>query len=253
MTDRRIGAQLYTVHELCGDEAGLDNTLARLEKIGYKQVQISAIGDIAPERIREICDAHGMNIICTHKGGADYAERMDEMIDFHKKLGCDIAGLGMDPAFMDMTTADEVRAEIAKLNDFTRKLAAAGISFCYHNHAAEFAKIDGKYIMDYMIEEGEFGFIVDVYWLAYAAQDPAEFIRRLGKRAKVVHFKDLKIVRNEAKYAEVGEGNLNWEEIIAACDEAGTIAAAVEQDVCPADPVDSLEISYKNLTKLGFN
>ena len=111
MMDRRIGAQLFTVRDLCRDAAGLDATLARLEKIGYKQVQISGIGDIAPEEIRRICDAHGMGIICTHKGGADYAERMGEMIDFHKKLGCDIAGLGMDSAFMDMTTADEVRAE----------------------------------------------------------------------------------------------------------------------------------------------
>lgn len=68
-----------------------------------------------------------------------------------------------------------------------------------------------------------------------------------------MHFKDLKIVKNEAKFGEVGEGNLDWNEIIAACDEAGVLAAAVEQDICPADPVDSLEISYKNLTKLGFN
>lgn len=253
MMDRRIGAQLFTVRDLCRDAAGLDATLARLEKIGYKQVQISGIGDIAPEEIRRICDAHGMGIICTHKGGADYAERMGEMIDFHKKLGCDIAGLGMDSAFMDMTTADEVRAEIAKLNGFSRELAKAGISFCYHNHASEFAKVEGRYIMNYMLDEGEFGFIVDVYWLAYGGQNPAEFIRKIGKRAKVVHFKDLKIVKNEAKFGEVGEGNLDWNEIIAACDEAGVLAAAVEQDICPADPVDSLEISYKNLTKLGFN
>ena len=41
--------------------------------------------------------------------------------------------------------------------------------------------------------------------------------------------------------------------VVKLCDEAGVLAAAVEQDICPADPVDSLEISYKNLTKLGFN
>lgn len=254
MTDRKIGAQLYTVRNLCQNAADFDRTLSRLEKIGYKQVQISGIGDIAPEEIKRICDAHGMNIVCTHKGEGDYESRMEDMIAFHKAIGCDIAGLGHGPVFMQVETADEVCAEIAKLNGFSRELAKAGICFCYHNHATEFRKIDGKYIMDYMLEEGEFDFIVDVYWLAYAAQNPAEFIRRIGKRAKIVHFKDLSIGQsNNALYTEVGEGNLDWADIIAACDEAGTLAAMVEQDECPHDPVDSLEISYKNLTKFGFN
>lgn len=253
MMDRRIGAQLYTVRDLCKTAADYERTIERLAKIGYKTVQVSGVGaDITAAELKRVNDKFGMEVICTHKGLADYEERPDDMITFHNELGCKIAGLGMY-RFEKDASADDVRSVIERLNKVTRELRAGGLDFCYHNHASEFVKIDGRYIMDYMLEYGEFNFIVDAYWLAVAGQDPAGFIRRIGKRAKVVHFKDLKIVDNAPVFSEVGEGNLDWAAITAACDDAGTIAAMVEQDICSGDPVESLEVSYRNLTKLGFN
>jgi sugar phosphate isomerase/epimerase len=52
---------------------------------------------------------------------------------------------------------------------------------------------------------------------------------------------------------EVGEGNLNWQEIIKACIEIGVEWAMVEQDVCQRDPFESLSISLRNLKKFGLN
>ena len=253
MLDRRIGAQLYTVRETCKDAAGFDATLARLEKIGYKTNQVSGVGPIDPKEIRAISDKHGMEIICTHRSFEEYRDKMDEMIEFHKTLGCKIPGIGARMQLAEAKTADEVIADVEELNKVAEKLAAEGMHFCYHNHAFEFVKIDGKYVMDYLLEYGKFDFILDVYWLAVAGQNPAEFIRKIGKRARVVHFKDLKMDRNTPVFSEVMEGNLDWEAIVAACDEAGAEYAMVEQDVCPGDPVDSLEISYNNLKKIGFN
>ena len=74
----------------------------------------------------------------------------------------------------------------------------------------------------------------------------------MGKRAVCVHFKDLEIVENNAVMAEVMEGNLDWDAIIAACEDAGTQWALVEQDICRRDPFESMEISYNNLKTKGF-
>ena len=57
---------------------------------------------------------------------------------------------------------------------------------------------------------------------------------------------------NQSVFGEVGEGNLRWDEIIAACDEAGALHAFVEQDTCDGDPVDSMAVSYRNLSAKGF-
>jgi sugar phosphate isomerase/epimerase len=53
--------------------------------------------------------------------------------------------------------------------------------------------------------------------------------------------------------AEVGEGNLNWPGILAACKEANVEWYAVEQDICPGDPFESLAISYRNLAAMGLS
>ena len=119
----------------------------------------------------------------------------------------------------------------------------------------EFEKFDGKFIMDRLIEESDpdaVKFIVDVYWLQYGGVNPASYIKKMGDRAMAIHFKDYKIAGNQVEMAEVGEGNLDWDEIIAACDEAGAKWAMVEQDICKRDPFESLKMSYDYLTTKGF-
>ncbi len=48
-----------------------------------------------------------------------------------------------------------------------------------------------------------------------------------------MHFKDMATSPENAPImAEVGEGNLNWQRIIAACAQIGVRWHIVEQDVC---------------------
>ena len=53
--------------------------------------------------------------------------------------------------------------------------------------------------------------------------------------------------------AEIGEGNLDWDAIVAACDEAGVKWALGEQDRSKRDPMESLKMSYDYLCGKGFN
>jgi len=141
------------------------------------------------------------------------------------------------------------------MNPVAKKLKEAGLQFAYHNHAFEFMKNDGKYVMDSLIENTapeDFKFIVDTYWLAVAGQNPAEVIRKLGDRVAAVHFKDLAMDGNTAIMTEVLEGNLDWDDIFEACEESGAKYALVEQDICQREPIESMEISYNNLKTKGF-
>ena len=53
--------------------------------------------------------------------------------------------------------------------------------------------------------------------------------------------------------AEVGEGNMNFESIVAACQRIGVEWYAVEQDICQRDPFESLAISFRNLRAMGLS
>ena len=74
----------------------------------------------------------------------------------------------------------------------------------------------------------------------------------MGKRAYILHYKDLKpLSDNAVECSEIGEGSLPRKEIVKASRKAKY--AVIEQDICHGDPVDSLARSYKYLTEnFGF-
>jgi sugar phosphate isomerase/epimerase len=79
------------------------------------------------------------------------------------------------------------------------------------------------------------------------------WIRKLKGRCPVVHLKDFAIAADRTQFfTEIGNGNLDWPGILAACEESGTEFMPVEQDRCPGDPFESLRISYENLKAWGY-
>ena len=78
------------------------------------------------------------------------------------------------------------------------------------------------------------------------------YLRRLKDRMHIVHLKDLAMRGGEQLFAEVGEGNLEWPQILEACQEADIEWYLVEQDTCQGDPFESLGISLRNLNRLGL-
>ena len=80
-----------------------------------------------------------------------------------------------------------------------------------------------------------------------------EYIKKLKGRIECVHLKDYKIIRGAKLYdpvfASVGEGNMNFKDIIKACKKAGTKYFIVEQDnaVDFEDPLKEVEKSVKYL------
>lgn len=249
--DKTIGAQSFTIRDFCQTEKGLDESLKKVAKAGYKTIQISGIGDIKPKKVRELCDKYGITPLLTHRPFDEYVNKLDNVIKYHADLGVKDCGLGWLPN--DKDDLNVGKDYIKQLIPQVKKLKEAGLNFGYHNHCFEFQKFGEETLMDFLISETDFDFIVDVYWVAFSGIDPARFIKKLGKRAKFIHFKDLAISGMSIEMAEVGKGNLNFDEIISACDEAGSLCAFVEQDICKADPFESLKISYDYLAKKGFN
>ena len=250
--DKRIGAQLYTVRDFCKTERELDRTLSKISEIGYKTIQVSGVGPIPPETIKKIADQYGLEIVCTHRGFEEFVDHLDALIDAHKVLDCKIVGFGGMP----VEYRDQVEKFVEIFCPIAEKIKAAGLQFAYHNHAFEFVRMGNGFAMDYILKNTDpenFQLILDVYWLAVAGLDPAEFIGQVSDRIAALHFKDLGMkTDNSVVMTEVMEGNLNWDKIIAASEKSAAKYALVEQDFCDGDPFESLKISYHNLAKKGF-
>lgn len=252
--DRQIGAQYYTLREYAKTVEDFEKTCKKVAEIGYKIVQISGT-PLAAADMKPILDKYGLKVVVTHRGYDDFRDHIEEIIDYNKTLGCEICGIGAMPGVY-RESSENLSEFIEGINKAGEILRREGLYLGYHNHAFEFAKLDGKFIMDRLVEETNpenVKFIVDTYWLQVGGMNPESFIRKLGERAMAIHFKDLKAnADNTTEMAEVGEGNLNWDGIIEACDEAGAKWALVEQDTCKRCPFESLKMSYDYLTTKGF-
>ena len=245
-----LGAQYYTIRDYCRTIEDFELSCKKVAEIGYSYIQLSGIGDFSGEEIKTVIDKYGLKVVCTHRPPANYLENIEKEIEFHKTIGCNICGIGAMPT-ADRT--DKGALEFAdKFTPVAKRLNEEGLIFAYHNHAFEFAKYDGKYLFDIICDKmasDNFKTILDVYWLSFAGINPAKFIREHSKNIACIHFKDLKISGNAPVYAEVGEGNLDWDDIISACRECGVNDILVEQDDNWADndPFISLKISYDYL------
>ena len=92
-----IGAQGYTIRDFAKDEQGIETSLKKLRKIGYRCLQVSAFGEIAPQRLRELCDEQDIKIIVTHTDPMRILDDTMSVIREHEILGCRHVGIGAMP------------------------------------------------------------------------------------------------------------------------------------------------------------
>ena len=254
MKIQQIGAQLYTLRDFLQTEEGVKETLAKVKKIGYDSVQASGLYEIEPEKLKKIADDNGLKIVVSHTNFKYIESAIQAVIKAHKTLDCPYVGIGGLPN--EYKESDKTYLAFANImNELGKQLYEEGLKFVYHNHGFEFFKYNGKRGIDILIENTNPDYVqfeIDTYWVQVGGANPAEYIEKVAGRADVVHFKDMSVSveQNASKMAEIGNGNLNWEEIVKACDKAGVKYAMVEQDTCERDPFESLAISYNNLKEL---
>ena len=259
--DKRIGAQLYTLRNFCKTLEEFDESCKKVREIGYQVVQLSGIGDFTAEEVKAVLDKYGLTCACTHRAPEKYLENIEEEINFHKTIGCKVCGLGAMPEgtkadFVGDSGLELVETFAKNFGPVCQKLAEHDLIFAYHNHGFEFVKINGRYLFEELFDKmpyDNFKLILDVYWLASVGINPAKFITRYKDKIACMHYKDLKVVKHrEQTYAEVGQGNLDWDEIIEASANSSVEFALVEQDKCDKDPFEALKISYEFLKEKGF-
>ncbi|MFO7820972.1 MAG: sugar phosphate isomerase/epimerase [Lentisphaeria bacterium] len=254
----KLAVQLFTLRDHTKTTADFAQALERVADIGYRAVQLSAVGcmngenpEVEAADARRMLDDNGLKCIATHRPLDALINHTDAEIEFHQTLGCDYVAIGGINGYEQ--TLEGYRQFLNDIRPAVEKLKKAGIRFGHHNHSKEFVKTsDHRWLEDVLIEEGgeDLMLELDLYWVEHAGLNCVRLLERSCGRVPVIHLKDKEVVPGEGPVmAPIGEGNMDWEHIIPACETAGVDWYAVEQDRCRRDPFDCLRSSFDYLSK----
>lgn len=275
-----IGAQGYTLRTRFA-ELGITETIRRVAEIGYSSIEISAV-PMTPESIGEIARAsseHGVAVDATSApldspDGHDLTQDPAGVAAAAVTLGSEYVRIGMFGAEA-YESADTVREAARRANEAAPVLADQGVTLCFHNHAIEFARVDGVRVLDLILDTApNLQLELDVHWAWRGGLDPVATLREYAERVRLVHLKDYRLALPPAEayaalrdgdpgpvrealfspqFAEVGEGTLDFAAIVRTAVEIGAPHCFVEQDATYGrDEFEALAISYRNLVGLGF-
>lgn len=255
----KLAVQMFTVREQTKTAADLARTLKQIAAIGYPAVQVSAVGAMsgdAPEvdaaTMRRMLDDNGLRCIATHRPWERLRTDPQAEIDFHLALGTSYCAIGGIPTDYERSFAG-YRLWLEDARTVIDALSPAGIRFGHHNHSHEFFRPErhGKTLEDILIDEGPASLMLelDLYWIEHSGTNCQRILERCHGRVPVIHLKDKEVESgNNTRMAPIGEGNMDWDHILPACEAAGVDWYAVEQDNCYRDPFDCLKSSFDFLS-----
>ena len=260
-----LGLQLYTIRDAMGiDVAG---SLKRVSDTGYKYLELAGYADgkfykMEPADFKKLVSDLGMEILSSHT----QVEAQGITLENAKKMAEDHAKLGVKYCIQPWVV-EEARKSVAsfqKMAEDWNKVGGImkehGIMFGYHNHNFEFNTVEGKIpYFDIFLAELDKDLVtmeLDLFWAKKAGQNPVELINKYPGRFQLFHMKDM--YTNEAPFftttdvkdfAPVGEGVINFKEILAVKETAGLKYMIVEQDQSrDGDPFGDIKKSITNLT-----
>ncbi len=275
----KVGIQLYSVRDDMVNNPL--ETLKALADMGYKYLEVAnATVDETPgigfgvksDDLLKTLEPFGSKVIGGHYRPIN-DETLPDIIAFNKSIGNKYIGQSAD----FYTSYENLLERCEYYNNVGKECAKEGMMFIVHNHAHEFQKIDGKYVMYHIMENTNpeyVGFEVDTFWVMRGGADPVEVLKTMGNRVKLVHQKDFSktteskinviedldptvfITRemafgniNPLDFTEIGTGIMDIQKIIDAANEIGAEYIILEQDHTQLERIESVKRSMENFKK----
>jgi len=243
-----IAIQLYTLRdELDKDFIG---TLEKVAKIGYEGVEFAGYGNIPATTMKSHLERLNLKVAGAHVSLERLQNTLLEEIEYNKIIG----NKYIVCPWTKFETMQQYLECAALLEGIGTTLKHHGLELVYHNHAHEFELFGGMYGLDILFSntiESTLKAEIDTYWVEYANVNSTQYLKKLTNRCPLIHQKDMDNTTKRG-FTELGTGVLDLKKMYRTYQEIGVEWYIVEQDECTIPPLESIEISYNNLKKMGL-
>ena len=238
-----LGLQLYTVRDLMASD--LAATLELVVDIGYQEVEFAGYFDRAPVDIRRHIERVGLSAPAAHVQYTDFSDDAGRVTGAAAEAGHRY--LVVPSIAKDQRSLDDYRRHCDNFNHWGEACKAAGLQFAYHNHVFEFEVTDGEIPYELLLAETDPNLVkmeLDLCWARAGNADVVAYFEKWPGRFPLLHLKDY-----DGSDADIGDGDVAFDDILAHVELAGVAHGFIERDQ-PADARRSIEKNYDAMSPI---
>lgn len=237
----KASIQLWSLNRVI-PEIGLKEALKLVAEHGYSGVEFAGFGGIPAEEMAEELKKNGLYSVGSHTAFDLFCNALEENLAYNQTIGSEYMII---PGAVTKTKED-VEKLVSVLNHAAEAAQEYGIKVGYHNHDYEFIKIDDRYVLDWIAEGTREDVVMelDVFWAAFAGENPYEYIKKLGKKAELVHFKQI---ASDKKNVRLPEGEIDFAKLM---QDAKYVRHFIVEQEDESDQIESSRINMEYLKKL---
>ena len=250
----KIGLQLYTIRDQIAKD--IKGTLQRVAQLGYTHVETAFWPEgVTLSQAAKLLKEAGLAVISSHVE-IPIGDNKKKMLDTAEAFGSKKMiwhGWPEDKRYSSLSGTQELADIYNEAGAFAK---ANGLQFGLHNHWWEYRnKVGNQFVYEVLLErvDPDIFFEIDTYWVKVAGHDPAEIVKKFGRRAPLLHIKDGPAIwrpslaeDNPDPMVAVGKGTQNFPAIVKAA-SGNTEWMIVEMDKTATDVFVAMKESYDYL------
>ncbi|MFD1955238.1 sugar phosphate isomerase/epimerase family protein [Paenibacillus thailandensis] len=249
-----VGIQLYTLRDQT--EKDFLGTIRKAAEMGYEAVEFAGYYDTPASELKALLDELKLHAPSAHVGlkfnePDRWSEDLAQQIDYAKQIGLQYIIVPWAPLPDDPAEEDVARLA-AMLEQAGKQVTAAGLKFGYHNHDFEFKLVNGKPVIDRLLELVPAEYLIaefDLGWVHAAGCKPAEYVRRYAGRVPLAHFKDF---GEGTRDTELGRGTVDLKSVLRIAEECGIQYFIVEQEEFESSSLESAKLCLDFFRENGY-
>ncbi|QHW31941.1 sugar phosphate isomerase/epimerase [Paenibacillus rhizovicinus] len=249
-----VSLQLYTLRDQT--EKDFLGTIRKVAEMGYTAVEFAGYHNTPANELKALLDELKLEAPSAHVGlnfgePEKIATDLDKQIEYAKELGLKYIVTPWAP-LPENPTMDDVNKLAGILEAAGKQVTAAGLKYGYHNHDFEFKQVDGKPVIDWLLEKVSADYLIaefDLGWVHMGGQKPVDYVTRYAGRVPLAHFKDFGVGRSDT---EVGSGVVDLKGVLAIAEQVGIEYFIVEQEQFQNSSLESAKLSLNFFRENGF-
>lgn len=266
----KIGLQVSSLKKFLETPQDVLETFKKINQIGYNYIQTEWIGEgVSYQSIRDSLNRTGLLCVGTQDFYTEVLAQPDKYIARNELWESKYMGITIIPPSLKDSKPEHFKDFASMLNDLSRKINESGKILALHPLFSSYEKTNHTSALDevWQFLDDSIQLQPDFYHVVRAKEDPVEIIKKFKGRMDQTHFKDFRIAtknvdsissagfdilkQGDFPLMPIGQGIIQWEEIIQACISCGVKYCFVEQEAWDKDPFECMQDSFSYLVGRG--